>query len=50
MTRVVALLLTSAVTFAQAGTGGQKPVFRSRTDLVHLDVSVLDENRRPVRV
>jgi len=27
----------------------QAPVFKSKVDLVHLDVSVLDKNRRPVR-
>ena len=27
----------------------QVPQFRSRVDLVHLDVSVLDQNRRPVK-
>ena len=27
----------------------QTPVFRSRVDLVHLDISVLDKNRQPVR-
>ena len=31
------------------GQTQQPPVFRSRTDVVELDVSVLDKNRRPVR-
>ena len=36
--------------FAAATAGlGQQAVFRSAVDLVHLDVSVLDKNRKPVR-
>jgi VWFA-related protein len=47
-----ALALTRALTAqttppAQAPQG--PPVFRSQTELVHLDVSVLDQDRRPVR-
>ena len=43
--RLVALsLLVGATVVAQ-----QPPQFRSRVDLVHLDVSVLDNNRRPVK-
>ena len=45
------VLFTLTVTAQQPQTGqtGQKPVFRSTVDLVHLDVSVLDKDRRPVR-
>jgi VWFA-related protein len=43
------VILTLSVT-AQQPQPGQKPlVFRSAVDLVHLDVSVLDKNRHPVR-
>src|SRR5688500_78225 len=34
---------------AQPPPAQSTPQFRSRVDLVHLDVSVLDSNRRPVR-
>jgi len=34
---------------AQQPQSGQAPVFRATIDLVHLDVSVLDKDRRPVR-
>ena len=45
MRRIVLLLLTAlpAVVLTQT------PQFRSAVDLVHLDVSVLDKNRAPVR-
>src|SRR6476620_3713701 len=39
---------TSLQLFAGAQQS-QAPVFKSKIDLVHLDVSVLDKNRRPVR-
>ena len=43
---VVLLLMTLGVCiFAQQ----QTPVFRTAVDLVHLDVSVLDKDRKPVR-
>lgn len=41
-----AVALSMAITSAQAP---QPPQFRAAVDLVHLDVSVLDNNRRPVR-
>ena len=44
----IAAVFTLSVT-AQQQDPGQKPVFRSSVDLVHLDVSVLDKDRRPVR-
>ena len=47
-----ALAETSARTEQSAPTstvGQQTPTFRTRTDLVELDVSVLDRNRKPVR-
>src|SRR5262245_4662816 len=44
----IAAVFTLSVT-AQQPQPGQKPVFRSAIDLVHLDVSVLDKDRRPVR-
>ena len=34
---------------AQQPQTGQTPVFRTSVDLVHLDVSVLDKDRKPVR-
>ncbi len=37
------------VVTAQQAPPAQAPVFRSSIDLVHLDVSVLDKDRRPVR-
>ena len=44
-------LVAVLVCVASAGPSSsqQAPVFRSRSDIVHLDVSVLDKNRRPVR-
>ena len=42
----VALTLSGS---AQQPQSGQRPVFRSSVDLVHLDVSVLDKDRHPVR-
>jgi VWFA-related protein len=41
------LVAAPVVSFSQAPQ--QPPVFRSRVDLVQLDVSVLDKDRRPVR-
>ena len=61
MRRLVAAIAASAlgvVASAQSSAPPQNPApssqtappqFRSRIDLVHLDVSVLDANRRPVR-
>src|SRR5262245_55247772 len=49
---VTAGCLTVALTLSaapQQPQSGPKPVFRSAIDLVHLDVSVLDKNRHPVR-
>jgi VWFA-related protein len=43
------VLFTLSVTAQQPQTGQKPPVFRSTVDLVHLDVSVLDKDRRPVR-
>ncbi len=44
---VVACVAASAVLAQPQQTG--RPQFRSGVDLVHLDVSVLDKDRRPVR-
>lgn len=41
--------LALAPTAAQSPPPVQAPTFRAAVDLVHLDVSVLDRNRRPVR-
>lgn len=42
--------VTLSITAQQQPPAGQKPpVFRSTVDLVNLDVSVLDKDRRPVR-
>jgi len=45
----VVLVFTLSVTAQQSQPSQQTPVFRSTVDLVHLDVSVLDQDRRPVR-
>jgi VWFA-related protein len=45
----VILTLSVSAEQAQQPPPGQTPVFRSRVDLIHLDVSVLDKDRRPVR-
>ena len=45
MGRLLLLALAATATLAAQAP----PQFRSRVDLVHLDVSVLDQNRRPVR-
>jgi VWFA-related protein len=45
----VLLVFLSAGTLAQQTPAGQAPVFKASVDLVHLDVSVLDKNRQPVR-
>src|SRR6187401_2840008 len=42
------LVWLSFILAAQEPTG-QRPTFKSRTDLVQIDVSVLDKNRHPVR-
>ena len=56
--RARAALVITIVAIASAFPGAQQkppaqtpqtPVFRSTIDLVHLDVSVLDKDRRPVR-
>src|SRR5262249_22021581 len=39
----------TALTGAQQQQPGQAPVFKAAIDLVHLDVSVLDKDRHPVR-
>jgi VWFA-related protein len=49
------LAVTAAAALLAVSTTGahqeqpQRPIFRSSVDLVHLDVSVLDADRRPVR-
>ena len=43
------VVFTLSVTAQQPQPGQKPPVFRSTVDLVHLDVSVLDKDRRPVR-
>jgi VWFA-related protein len=43
--KVCATLLGSGILFAQSAS----PQFRASTDLIRLDVSVLDRNRQPVR-
>ena len=40
---------TSLTLFTSFSSAQQVPSFRARTDLVELDISVLDKNRRPVR-
>jgi VWFA-related protein len=45
MLRLLLIPVAAAATLAAQAP----PQFRSRVDLVHLDVSVLDQNRRPVR-
>jgi VWFA-related protein len=46
----VSLILTGAVALvAQAPPPGQLPTFRSGIDVVELDVTVLDKDRRPVK-
>jgi VWFA-related protein len=45
----VALFAAFAVWARAQQPSGQAPVFRATIDLVHLDVSVLDKDRRPVR-
>ncbi len=50
--RVLPLLicsLTFVASVALLSAQQSPPQFRSRVDLVHLDVSVLDQNRRPVK-
>ena len=45
---VVAALMCATAAWPMSGAG-QVPQFRAGVDLVHLDVSVLDNERRPVR-
>jgi VWFA-related protein len=45
---VVAVLLLSAAIAAQSPPAAQVPQFRAQADLIEVDVSVLDGNRRPV--
>ena len=45
----VVLALAIATLHSAAAQDQQQPSFRSRLDLVHLDVSVLDKKRQPVR-
>jgi VWFA-related protein len=52
--RVTAVSLGFVVAFAMWGSAqqqqpGQPPVFKASIDLIHLDVSVLDKDRHPVR-
>ena len=47
-TRVAALFVV-LVGWHVAAQSQQSPVFRSQVDVVQLDVSVLDKNRRPIR-
>src|SRR3972149_5122737 len=44
-----AIVALNLVVAAQQPQPSQSPVFRLAIDLVHLDVSVLDRDRRPVR-
>jgi VWFA-related protein len=44
-----ATLLACGAAVAARQSPAQAPVFRSGVDLIHLDVSVLDSNRRPIR-
>ena len=46
--RAVAVLLLSAAVAAQSPPATQVPQFRAQADLIEVDVSVLDGNRRPV--
>jgi hypothetical protein len=43
------VILSLGVVAAAPQTPQQKPTFRSSVDVVHLDVSVLDRDRKPVR-
>lgn len=45
----VAIIGVLIVVFAGIPRAQQVPQFRAAVDLVHLDVSVLDRDRRPVR-
>ena len=47
MRRLTSLLLLASGVVGQAQTGGS-PQFRARTDLVRIEVTVLDASRRPV--
>ena len=47
--RAVAVTLALLFIGSTAGLPAQLPLFQSRTDLVMIDVSVLDRERRPVR-
>ena len=47
--RVFLALLTSLTLFTSLPRAQQVPTFRARTDLVELDISVLDAGRRPIR-
>ena len=52
MSRRVALACAAALVAGGvviSAQQAQQPVFRSSIDLVHLDVSVLDRDRKPVR-
>src|SRR5690606_38945493 len=53
MRRLVATVAVAGVAVSGAGArqdpSQPRTIFRSSVDLVHLDVSVLDANRRPVR-
>ena len=49
ISRVIVALFTSLTLFTSLPRAQQVPTFRARTDLVELDISVLDKNRRPVR-
>ena len=48
LTAALALLLSASAAAILAGGPQAPPQFRSTVDLVHLDVSVLDRDRRPV--
>ena len=49
LTRVIVCFFTSLSLFTSLLAAQQVPVFRGRVDVVELDISVLDKNRRPVR-
>ena len=44
----VSIAVSAAFVAAAASAQQTPPVFRSRTDLVQLDVSVLDKKRKPI--
>ena len=49
MTRLIGLAALTGVAMLATLGAQQQPTFRARVDLVELDVSVLDKNRKPIR-